>query len=293
MRSGFCRPAMVARVRLALGADHRPTGLRVDMAGPSVLEYSGLTNGPAVEGFDWTLAMGWANRRYALPRLDLRWTRVDLGLPCGYWRSVGHSQNCFFLECTLDHAARHAGIDPLDYRRRLLAGNARALAFIDALAARSDWTKPLPAGHFRGAALSEANGTLSGHVCEVQVSAPGRFRILRITAAIDPGVVADPSSVETQMMGGTLFGLSAALFGEITMTNGRIDQGNFDDHPVLRLGQTPPLDVLVLAGGDTPGGVGEEGPPSIAPALANALLSASGKQVAQLPLHRSGWRLET
>jgi isoquinoline 1-oxidoreductase subunit beta len=293
LRAGYYRPAIAARVRLALGADHLPTAVRVDMAGPSVLEYSGVTNGPPVEDFDWTMLMGWLGRSYAIPHFDTRWKRVDRGVPCGYWRSVGNSQNSFFLECTLDLAARVASLDPLEYRRRLLAGNARAIAFIDALAARARWEEPLPSGHFRGLALNEANNTISGHIVEVEVPSAGHFKLARITAAIDPGVVANPNGVEAQMIGGTVFGLSAALFGEITFKSGQVEQGNFDKYRLMTLAQMPPIDVLVLANGTKPGGVGEEGPSSIGPAVANALYAASGKAVTRLPLHRAGWRSVT
>jgi isoquinoline 1-oxidoreductase beta subunit len=291
LRSGFYRPITANRVRLALDANHMPMAMRGDMAGPSLLEYTGVTNGPAVEGFDWTYTMGWMGTFYAIPKMDTRWSRVDHGVPCTYWRSVGNSQNCFFLEHTIDQAARAAGADPLAYRRRLLAGNARALGFIDALGERAGWSAPLKPGHFRGFGLNQTNATLGGHVVEIEVRAPGSFRLVKLTAAIDAGVAINPRMVEAQMMGGTLFGLSAALFGEITFKDGQVEQGNFDGYRVLTLADTPPLDVLVISSGSRASGVGEEGPPSVMAALANALYAASGKPVTRLPVTRSGWSL--
>lgn len=290
MRSGYYRPATTARVRLALDAQHRPTALRGDMAGPSLLAYSGVTNSPPIDGvFDWSYLMGWMGRSYAIPAYDTRWSRVDHGVPCGYWRSVGNSQNCYFIEHTLDQAARAAGVDPVAYRRGLLVGKTRQLSFIDQLCARAGWDAPPAPGHFRGFALNETGPTLGGHVVEIAVAAPGQFRLVRITAAIDPGRVANPSLVEAQMMGGTLFGLSAALFGEITLKDGAVEQGNYDGYQVARMAHTPPLEVLVIGSGEVGYGVGEEGPPSIVAALANALLAAGGEPVTRMPVAHSGW----
>ncbi len=291
MRSGFYRPAAAARVRLALDEQQAPVALRVDMAHPSLLEHTGLALPADRHGLDTTATMGWVQQSYAIPALHLTWTRVEQGVPCGFWRAVGASQNTFFFESTLDRAARSAGIDPVAYRRRLLAASPRALAFVDALAARAGWDQPAAPGRFRGFAMSEANRAIGGHVVEISVPAPGRFRIERITAAIDAGWVGNPDAVQAQVMGATLFGLSAALFGEITLEKGRVVQGNFDGYPILKLAQTPPLDIVVLANGDRAAGVGEECTPSVAPALAAALLAASGQPVTRLPLSRAGWQL--
>ncbi len=294
MQSGYYRPATTTRVRLALNDKHEPTAIRGDMAGPSLLAYTGVTNSPLEKGFDWTYTMGWCSGLlYDFKMTDTRWSNIDHGVPCTYWRSVGYSQNCFFVEHTIDQAAHAAGENPLAYRRRLLAGQKRGLAFIDALAARARWDEPLPANHFRGIAVCGSNRTYSGHVVEIAVTGPGKFRLVRITAAIDPGLVMDRRSVEAQMMGGTLFGLSGALFSEITLKDGRIEQGNFDTYQVTRMAHVPVVDVLVISTGDDPFGVGEEGPPSILPAVANALYAASGKVVARMPVTHSGWQLET
>ncbi|MFZ6720170.1 molybdopterin cofactor-binding domain-containing protein [Undibacterium sp. Ji49W] len=292
MRSGYYRPITASRVRLALDQDNLPLALRHDTAGPSLLEYTGVTNSPAEDGFDWTYLMGWFSSSYRFPLFDTRWTRVDFGVPCTYWRSVGNSQNCYFLEHTLEQAARKAGMDSLEYRRRLLKHNPRAINFVNALAERAGWNKPLAKGHYRGFAMNGTGDVLfSGHIVEIAVVRPGQFRLIKITAAINPGLVANPGAVEAQMMGGTLFGLSAALFGEISFRDGQVEQGNFDGYRLVSLAQTPLLDVLVISTGEKARGVGEEGPPSIAPAIANALLAASGKPVTRLPLTQAGWQL--
>ncbi len=292
MRAGYYRPITAARVQLALDKDHLPLLLRMDTAGPSLLEYTRVTNSPARDGLDWTFIMGWFSSSYKFAAFDTRWTRVDFGVPCTYWRSVGNSQNCFFLEHTLEQAARKAGMDSLEYRRRLLQHNPRAIAFVNALAERAGWNKPLPKGHHRGFAMNGTGDHLfSGHIVEIAVSKPGQFRIVKITAGISPGVVANPKAVEAQMMGGTLFGLSAALAGEISFKDGQVEQGNFDSYRLVTLAQTPLLDVMVMSTGVRSEGVGEEGPPSIGPAIANALLAASGKPVTRLPLTQAGWAL--
>ncbi len=291
MRAGGYRPAAAARVRMALGADGWPQALRVDCASPSVLDHSQLSNGEPRPALDWTVSMGWLGHDYALGPKHLGWTRVDPGVPCGYWRSVGASQNTFFMECSLDRAAAWAGIDPLAFRLRLLAAKPQSQALLKALAEAAGWGRPLPPGQFRGLAMSAGNAARSAHIVEISVPAPGRFRIERIVAAVDAGVLINPGAVQAQMMGGTLFGLAAALSGEITLKQGEVQQSGFDSYSVLGLAQTPPLQVLALGLGEQPQGVGEEGPASIGPALANALFAASGQPIERLPLSRSGWQL--
>ncbi|MBC7939288.1 MAG: xanthine dehydrogenase family protein molybdopterin-binding subunit [Chitinophagaceae bacterium] len=293
LQAGYFRPASAARVRLALDAQGRITGLRADIAQPSLLEHTGVTNpmGGLDPSLDWTASMGWFFQPYAMPALHLNWTRVEHGVPCAYWRSVGASQNQFFYECALDIAARKVDRDPIELRRELLAAHPRGLAFLQALLAHSGWHEQLPPGQARGIAMGAANGSISGHVVHVELVAPGRFRLLRITAAIDAGVVADASAVKAQVMGGTAFGLSAALATEISIKAGRVEQTGLLDAQVLQMRTMPPLDVHIVPSELRSGGVGEEGVPTIAPAIANALFALTGKPVHRLPLSRSGWQL--
>lgn len=294
IRGGYYRPMTTARLRLALDAQGLPTGLRSDIASPSLLAHSQVTNGPPIEGFDWTVVMGLSDTAYAVPHYDTRWSRVEFGVPCGYWRSVGNSQNCHFVEHCLELAARDCGQDGLAYRRRLLRANAPALAFVDSFAARAGWDAPLAPDHYRGFGMNSLGSRLfSAHIVEVAVTGPGKFRLVRIAAAIDPGVAGNPAAVAAQLQSGTLFGLSAALFGEVTFEQGKAVQGNFDTYRVVTLAQTPPIEIFVLANGSEPQGVGEEGPPSIIAALANALLAAGGQPVTRLPVSRSGWTLDS
>jgi len=293
MRAGGYRPAAAMRVRMALGADGMPQALRFDAANPSLLDYSSLTNGPPNPEVDWSMGMGLTQHDYAVGPLQVNWTRVDAGVPCGYWRSVGASQNGFFYECTVDRAAALAGIDPLEYRLRLLAQKPQTQALLKALAEKAGWGKPLPPGQFRGLAMSAGNSARSAHIVHISLAGEGRFKLEKIYAGIDAGVLVNPGAVEAQMMGGTLFGLSAALFSEITLKEGEVQQSNFDGYGLLTLAQTPAVEVLVLGNGERPRGVGEEGPASIAPAIANALFAATGRPVNRLPLSRAGWTLAT
>jgi isoquinoline 1-oxidoreductase subunit beta len=290
LRAGFFRPAAAARVRIALDAAGDITALRADLANPSILEHSGVTIGGPSD-FDWTATMGWFGQPYALPAYHLTWSRVDPGVPCAYWRSVGASQNHFFYECAIDVAAKESGKSPVAMRRQLLRNNPRALRFLDELVAYSRWHEPRKNGHFLGMAMASANGSISGHAVEIRVAKAGEFELIDIVALIDPGRVVDPRAVEGQLIGGTVFGLSAALEGEITFDGGRVQQSNFNDYPVLRMSQMPPIRAKAIVSGDAIGGVGEEGVPTIAPAIANALLMANGTPITRLPLSRAGWKL--
>lgn len=291
LQAGYFRPAAAARVRIGLDATGAVTGLRADLANPSLLETSGVSIGPRTD-LDWTAGMGWRRQPYAVPAVHLSWTRVDAGVPCAFWRSVGASQNHFFYECALDVAAARSGQSPVDLRRRLLAGHARGQAFLEALLKLGEWNVPLPHGHHRGLAMGAANGSISGHVVELEVTAPGHFRLVRIAALIDAGRVLDRSAVQGQLVGGTLFGLSAALRGEIRIEQGRVLASNMQDQMPVRMHELPPIVAEVISGSEVIGGVGEEGVPTIAPAIANALFKATGEPVTRLPLERAGWTLQ-
>jgi isoquinoline 1-oxidoreductase beta subunit len=290
LASGHYRPACAIRARLALGADGLPTGLRVDIAGGRIERSTGVKNPPMGDVPELASQMGWLRQRYAIPAIGLRHTEVERGVPLAYWRSVGASQNSFAFEVMLDLAARRAGQDPVAYRRRLLAAAPRTLAFVDALAAQADWARPLPPRCFRGLAINEANGAISGHVAEIELLGAKRFRVRRLIAGVDAGWAANPDAVKAQLMGGTVFGLAATLFGEIDFdAQGAVRQRNFGDYRLPRLAELPAIELLLLEGAERPGGVGEEGVPTVAPALANALLAASGVAPTRLPISRSGW----
>lgn len=294
LQGGWYRPISATQVQLGLGEDGLITALQAEVAQPSLVDHSALRSRPP-GSVDWTARMGWIRQAYAIPAMHLGWTRVDPGVPCGYWRSVGSSQNIFSLEQSVDAAARAVGRDPLDYRLQLCAARPDVTALLADLASRVPWRAPRPAGEGLGLALAldSSSGAITATAVSVRITAPGRFRLLRITVVSDVGVVGDPLAVEAQLMGGTVFGLSAALAGEITLRQGRVVQRRLSDYPLVQLGQLPPLEVVVRASQRPPAGVGEDGPPTIAPAIANALVDAGAQRPTRLPLTRAGWQLET
>ncbi len=239
--------------------------------------------GPLKGGIDAVAIEGAADLPYAIPHRELRYVRADLGVPVGFWRSVGHSHTAFVVECFLDELAALAGTDPVEFRRGLLSAAPRHLAVLNLAAEQAGWGSPLPAGHARGVALHESFGSFVAQVAEVSVE-QGKPRVHRVVCAIDCGQVIHPDIVRAQMEGGIVFGLSAALKGRISLERGRVKQSNFHDYPVITMRDMPVIEVYLVPSGLEPGGVGEPGTPPIAPAVANALFGVTGKRVRRLPI---------
>jgi isoquinoline 1-oxidoreductase subunit beta len=206
-------------------------------------------------------------------------------VPVMFWRSVGSSQNAFAVESFIDELAFAAGRDPLDYRRALLAGKPDFLAVLDKLADKGGWGRALPAGTAQGLAIHEAFGTIVGEIAQVAVSKSGAVKVERVTACVDCGHVVNPLHVEMQIESGVLYGLTAALYGEITIRKGAVEQSNFDDYQIARMADAPLIEThFALSGGAKWGGIGEPGTPPIAPAIANAIFKITGKRIRSLPL---------
>ena len=225
---------------------------------------------------------------YGIPNFRVEWVRHDLpaGVQVGWWRGVGALHNLFIVESFFDELAHRAGRDPVVYRRQLLAHNPRTRALLDIAAQRIGWGAPLPPRVGRGVAVGEPFGS---HVCaivEVEVSPRGEVRLRRAVVAVDCGVPVNTSSIEAQIQGGLLFGLSAALYNEVTLHNGEIQQSNFNDYRMLRLDETPPVEVHIVDSDQAPGGIGELGTAIAAPALANAIFAATGVRLTELPVDR-------
>jgi isoquinoline 1-oxidoreductase subunit beta len=229
------------------------------------------------------------NPPYSLPNLRVEWVRHDMptGLEVGWWRGVGSTHNLFVVESFIDELAHAAGKSPLEYRRHLLRDNPRTLAVLNLAAEKIGMGEPLPARHGRGIAVGEAFGCPVCVIVEIDVSAQGNIALRRAVTAVDCGIAVNPNSVEAQMQGGLIFGLSAALHNGITLKDGAIEQSNFHDYRTLRLNEAPAIEVYVVEGADTPGGLGEVGTAVAAPALGNAIFAATGIRVRNLPFDRT------
>ena len=238
----------------------------------------------SVKGLDTDAVEGAAEPPYALPNIRVEYVRQEpRGIPTAFWRGVGPTHNIFVVESFIDELAIRAGRDPVAYRRALLDAP-RARAVLDVAAREAGWGQPLPPGSGRGVALLHAFGSYIAQVAQVRVAPTGEVRVERVVAAVDCGIIVNPDTVRAQLEGGITFGISAALFGEITFRNGRVEQRNFNDYRVLRINEVPTIDVHLVASGEAPGGIGEPGTSAVMPAVANAIYAATGKRIRRLPV---------
>ncbi|HMO70180.1 MAG TPA: molybdopterin-dependent oxidoreductase [Paracoccaceae bacterium] len=275
------RPAAMARVRARLDGG-RIAALDVGVACPSVVASQMGRLGFPVAGPDGSIVQGAWEQPYALANFRVTGYRAPASVPLGFWRSVGASQNAFFLEGAIDELAHAAGADPLAFRlAHLDHGPSRAV--LEAVAGMSGWGAALPAGRARGVAFCLSFGVPTAEVIEV-ADEGGRIRLTGAWAAVDVGLALDPRNIEAQVSGGMVYGLSAAMTGRITFADGRVEQTNFPDFDPMRLAQCPPVAVKVLESGGRIRGVGEPGTPPAAPALANALFALTGVRHRRLPL---------
>jgi isoquinoline 1-oxidoreductase beta subunit len=281
------RPVSSTRIKAGIDASGKLVAWQQRIASPSVF---GTNPGfaPPMK-VDSTSVEGSADKRYAIPNFTVDYVRKDFAVPVFFWRSVGNSQNAFFFESMVDEVAHAAGKDPYEFRRELLKGTPRLLNVLDRVAKNSDWGKPLPKGYARGIALHESFGTIVGEVAEVSVDAKKALQVHRVWVVVDCGAVVNPDTVEAQMQSAVNFGLSAALFGEISIAKGRVMQNNFYDYQMVRIANAPHISVEIVKSTEAPAGVGEPGTPPIAPAVANAIFSITGKRVRTLPLTKAGF----
>jgi isoquinoline 1-oxidoreductase beta subunit len=276
------RPFGMARLTAGLDAAGMPLAWTIRLAGPSFV--ASLLPGFGTNIIDRTFVSGLADEMpYAIPNYRLDYVVRPTPVPLGVWRAINYTQNAFYKECFIDEMAHAAGIDPYFYRRKLLTNSPRNLAVLDAAAKQADWNAPPPQGVFRGIALNEACGSYCAQVVEVSVK-NGEVRVHRVVAAIDPGHVVNPLSVEMQVQGAIVYALTAALYGEITIKDGAAEQTNFDGYEMLRLADAPKVETVIVPSGGFWGGVGEPPVPPLAPALCNAIFAATGKRVRSLPL---------
>lgn len=280
------RPAHVARSRAGISDDGRLLALHSRITGPSIFTFQKRNLPPGVaDPFATGLLI---NDFYQLPARLADYVETKAPVPIGTWRSVAQSQNGFFAESTIDDIATFTGRDPWAFRRELCAHDPRALAILDRAAQLVRWDKPLSKGRGRGISLSIAYGSYCAEVVEVRVTGR-RVQVEKITAVFDCGLMIDPGTVDAQISGGIVFGLSAAIDGDIRFTQGAAVSRNFDSAPVLRMAQTPVIVVDLLRTEHPPGGAGEASVPGVAPALAGAIHAACGQRPRRLPLIADGW----
>ena len=282
MAAGFYRPASVAKFTGGLSADGKATLLKVSVGSPSIMAASGFMKIPE-SGVDSFAMEGIADHPYDMVNQRIDYGRQEPGPNVWFWRSVGHSQNIFFMEGFIDEMAAAAGKDPYEFRRSMLDKQPRYKQVLELAAQKAGWGAPLPAGVFRGIAVAQSFGSYVAEVAEVSVGQDGAPRVHRVVAAVDCGMTVNPTIIERQIEGAIVFGLSAALYGKITLKDGRVEQSNFHDYPVLRSNEMPKVEVHIVASTEKPGGIGEPGTPPIAPAVANALFAATGKRLRSLP----------
>ena len=278
----YYRPVGLYRLRAALDAEGNPTGWTTRISMPSL--YATLLKIPLKDGIDRSSVAAFADFPYAIPNQRMDYAQRNPHVAVGFWRTVGQSQNPFARESFVDELAHAAAKDPYEFRRSLLSRETKLLGVLDAAAKAAGWGKPLPPGVFRGIAVAESTGSFVAAVVEASVSDQGEVKIHRVVSAIDCGYVVNPDTAIAQTQGNVIFGLTAALYGEITIKDGRVEQSNFLDYRLMRMADTPKVEVVLVPSGGFWGGVGEPGLAPIAPALCNAIFAATGKRIRSLPI---------
>jgi isoquinoline 1-oxidoreductase subunit beta len=285
MRGGYYRPQWFHRLSVHTGAEGLPTRWDHAIVGQSILRNTPFESMMVKDGVDAASAEGAGDSPYLkeIPTHRVQLHSPVLPVPTLWWRSVGHSHTAFVMESVIDELAHAAKQDPLAYRRKLLANHPRHLGVLNLAAEKAGWGTPLPAGRARGIAVHESFGSWVAQVAEVSLQG-SRVRVHRVTCAIDCGICINPAGVAAQMESGIVFGLSAALYGRITIKDGRVEQSNYHDYPVLRIDEMPRVDVHIVQSTEKSGGVGEVGTPPIAPAVTNALFALNGRRLRRLPI---------
>ena len=240
-----------------------------------------------INGIDIDAVDSAVDMPYDIPNLQVQYVRAEPpAVPTGFWRGVGPNNNVFAVECFIDELARKAGKDPVDFRRGMLDKNPRLKAALDLVAEKSGWGQPLPARTGRGVSIQPSFGSFIATVVEAEVDEKGEVYLRRVTSAVDTGIAVNPDTIRAQLQGGLIFGLTAALYGEVTIANGRVQQSNFNDYRMLRIDQVPNIEVHVINSGADPGGIGETGVTAGPPALRNAIYAATGVALRRLPIDR-------
>ena len=287
IRGGWYRPMWHDRFAAGLDANGEPIAWTHTIVGQSIMEGTPFEAFGIQNGIDSASVEGAADLLYGIPNLQVDLHSPKIGVPVQWWRSVGHSHTGFSVEAFFDEVAHAGGKDPYQLRRKLLAKQPRMLGVLDLVAQKAGWGKPMPAGRGRGIATHFSFDSYVAQVIEASVEKDGTVHVHRVVCAVDCGRVINPDTVTAQMEGGIIFALTAALKTEITLENGRVQQRNFHDYPMLRMFEAPAVEVFIVPSEEKPTGVGEPSVPPVAPALTNAIFAATGKRVRRLPIRSS------
>jgi isoquinoline 1-oxidoreductase beta subunit len=288
MTHDFYRPISQCRAQAGLDENGKIVGLSVRVSGQSINAF--LNQAAAKDGRDdrqlqgYYSAAGDAQLGYTVPNLLVEYAMRNTHVPVGPWRGVNTNQNAVYMECFIDEVARAAKADPVEFRRALMQAYPKHLAVLNAVAAKADWGKPLPAGVYRGVAQFMGYGSYSAAVAEVSVSDKGKLKVHRMVLGVNCGHAVNPDQIAAQIEGSVAYGLSAAMYGECTVEKGRIAETNFHTYEVLRLAEMPKVETVIVPTNDFWGGVGEPTICVVAPSVMNAIAAATGKPVRSLPL---------
>jgi isoquinoline 1-oxidoreductase beta subunit len=267
-------------------SDGKIVGWKYRVSGSSIMARwfpPGFEKGIDIDAVDSAIDMP-----YDIPNFHVEYVRAEPpAVPTGFWRGVGPNNNVFAIECFMDELARKAGKDPVDFRRSMLGSQPRFLAALDLAAEKSNWGQPLPARVGRGVCVQPSFASFIATVVEAEVDEFGEVRLRRVVSAVDTGIAVNPDTIRAQLEGGLIFGLTAALYGEITIEKGRVQQSNFNDYRMLRIDQVPKIEIHIIQSGEAPGGIGETGATAGPPALRNAIYAATGVALRRLPIDRS------
>lgn len=277
----FYRPTMKAKFTVGLDKTGVPIAFQCRVVGPSIFQR--VFPQQVKNGLDRAAVEGIKNLAYDIPNQYTDYVMKNTHIPVGFWRSVGHSHNAFFVESLIDMIAHTAGKDPYQLRQTLLHKQPRHLKVLNTLAEKSAWEKPVPKGQFRGLAIHESFGSIVGEVAEISISNSGEIKVHRVVTVVDCGIAVNPSTIEAQVESSIVYGLGA-LKEAITIKQGRVEQSNFHDFPVLNFAEMPQVEVHIVSSEENPGGMGEPATPPIVPAVTNAIFAATGKRILSLPI---------
>ena len=288
IRGGYYRPMYVHKVRAGVDANGNLVGWHHRVVGQSLMIGTPFEAFAVQEGVDHSSIEGIEDATYAIPNFRGEVHNTNVKVPVLWWRSVGHSHTAYAMETMIDRAAKAAGRDPLEFRLELLRGDARKTGVLKLVAEKAGWGAQTPAGRWRGIAVQKSFNSYVAEVAEISLRGNGTVKVEKVWCAVDCGVPVNPDNIRAQMEGGIGYGLGAILRNAITLTEGEVDQDNFDTYEPLRIDDMPDIEVHIVPSAEAPTGVGEPGVPPIGPAVANAIFAATGKMPTNLPLSREG-----